>query len=380
MKSTALGRSARFQGRGRRFAIESNVSCDYAEAQFETTQAPPMKRIRLYLFFYFTGTFLLQFAYRTLDRLARGSTSDWQIILMEQGTGVYGTAILLPFLLWAFRRYPLRRSIKPWLQHTFLLAVFSVLHTSWNWGTRILIFRLFNLGTYDYGKMPLRYFMELPVDIITYALAAGAYMIYQDWMRSRNIESELAMARLDGLTRQLQPHFLFNALNAVSGLMYEDVDRADLMLERICTFLRSTIRSPDAPLDSIANELVLAKQYLEIMQTRLESKLVYSIQCDPNAEAIQIPTLLLQPIIENAVKYGTDPHSGNLKIQIEIELSNQAIGIRIRDYGAGVRSMTDGQGITNTKRRLASYYGAAATFRLSAHPFGGTVAELEIPA
>ena len=339
-----------------------------------------MKRIRLYLFFYFTGTFLLQFAYRTLDRLARGSASDWQIILMEQGTGVYGTAILLPFLLWAFRRYPLRRSIKPWLQHMFLLAVFSVLHTSWNWGTRILIFRLFHLGTYDYGKMPLRYFMELPVDIITYALAAGAYMIYQDWMRSRNIESELAMARLDGLTRQLQPHFLFNALNAVSGLMYEDVDRADLMLERICTFLRSTIRSPDAPLDSIANELVLARQYLEIMQTRLESKLVYSIQCDPNAEAIQIPTLLLQPIIENAVKYGTDSDSGNLKIQIEIELSNQALGIRIRDYGAGIRSMTDGQGITNTKRRLASYYGVAATFRLSAHPLGGTVAELEIPA
>ena len=230
--------------------------------------------------------------------------------------------------------------------------------------------------------MPIRYVMEFPVDIITYAMAAGAYIVYQDWIRSRNIESELAMARLDGLTRQLQPHFFFNALNAVSGLMYEDVDRADLMLERICAFLRSTIRSPDSPLDSIANELLLARQYLEIMQTRLEDKLHYSIQCDPQAETIQIPTLLLQPLIENAVKYGADPTSGNLKIQIEIERSKGTVAIRIRDHGVrlgpGLQTITDGQGISNTKQRLATCYGSAASFRLTAHPQGGAVAEVEI--
>ena len=228
--------------------------------------------------------------------------------------------------------------------------------------------------------MPLRYVMEFPADVITYALAAGAYKIYQDWMRSREMELELTMARLDGLTRQLQPHFLFNALNAVSGLMYEDVDRADLMLERICTFLRTTIRSPHSPLNSIANELVLARQYLEIMQTRLESKLVYSIRCDPKAEAIQVPTLLLQPLIENAVKYGFDPDSGNLNIQIEIKVADQALWIRIRDHGRGLQTIADGQGITNTKRRLASYYGPAAAFRLSANPLGGASAELDLPA
>jgi two-component system LytT family sensor kinase len=340
----------------------------------------PMKRIRLYLFFYFTGTVLLQLTYRSLDRLTRGSASDWQVILVEQATGVYGTAILLPFMLWAFRRYPFRRSIAPWLQHSFLLAAFSILHTSWNWGTRILLFRVFAFDGYDYGKMPLRYFMEFPADIITYALAAGAYVVYRNWRRTRDIESELAIARLNGLTRLLQPHFLFNALNAISGLMYEDVDRADLMLERICTFLRSTMRSPDSPLDSIANEPLLATQYLEIMQTRLESKLVYSIQCDPNAEAIQIPTLPLQPLIENAVKYGHDPDSGNLNIEIDIERSNQTVGIRIRDHGPGLQSIHEGQGLKNTKRRLVSYYGVAAAFRLSAHPGGGAISELELPA
>jgi two-component system LytT family sensor kinase len=221
---------------------------------------------------------------------------------------------------------------------------------------------------------------NFPADIITYALAAGAYWIYQDWMRRREIESELAMARLDGLTRQLQPHFLFNALNAVSGLMYEDVNRADLMLERICTFLRSTMRSSDSPLDSIANELVLARQYLEIMQTRLESKLVYSIRCEPRAEAIQIPALLLQPLIENAVKYGLNPESGTLNIQIEIALCNLGAGIIIRDHGRGLQAMTDGQGIKNTKKRLSTHYGQSATFRLSNHPLGGAVAELEVPA
>ncbi|MBB5060152.1 LytS/YehU family sensor histidine kinase [Granulicella aggregans] len=260
-----------------------------------------------------------------------------------------------------------------------LLAAFSVLHTSWNWGTRILVFRIIAVGGYDYGKMPLRYFMEFPADVITYVLAAGAYAVYWDWMRSRDMESELAMARLDGLTRQLQPHFLFNALNAVSGLMYEDVDRADLMLERICTFLRSTMRSPDSPLDSIANEVLLARQYLEIMQARFENKLVYTIHCDSSAEAIQIPTLLLQPLIENAVKYGQDPESGNLDIQIDILLSNRTVAVRIRDHGPGFQAIYEGQGLTNTKRRLESRYGVAAVLRLSAHPMGGAISELEIP-
>lgn len=343
-----------------------------------------MKRIPLYLFLYFTGIFLLQFAYRILDRLTRGSASDWPSVLIEQATGVYGAAVFLPLILWAIRRYPFRRSITPWLQHACLLLVFSILHTSWNWATRILLFHAFGMGSYDYGDMRLRYFMEFPIDIISYALTVGAYMVYRDWMRSREIESQLAMARLDGLTRQLQPHFLFNALNAVSGLMYEDVNRADQMLERICTFLRSTIRAPESPLDSISHEVLLAKQYLEIMQIRLEDKLVYSIDCDPNAETIQIPALLLQPLIENAVKYGQDPTSGILKIEIEIEVeterSNRSVAIRIRDHGPGLHSMTEGQGITNTKRRLASYYGPTAAFRLSAHPLGGVIAELEIPA
>jgi signal transduction histidine kinase len=338
-----------------------------------------MKRIRLYLFLYFTGTTLLEFAYRTLDRLTRGETSDWKTVLIEQATGVYGTAVLLPFILWAFRRYPFRRSVVPWLQHSFLLMTFSVLHTSWNWETRILIFRIFDLGVYDYGKMSLRYAMEFPADVITYTMAVGAYWVYRDWARSRDIESELAISRLDGLTRQLQPHFLFNALNAVSSFMYEDVDRADLMQERICTFLRSTMHSSDSPLDSIANELVLARQYLEIMQTRLEDKLVYSIQCDPRAETIRIPALLLQPLIENAVKHGPDPASGNLQIQIQIELSSQVVSIRVRDRGRGPQVMAYGQGITNTKRRLATHYGETAAFRLSSHDQGWAVAELEIP-
>jgi two-component system, LytTR family, sensor kinase len=340
-----------------------------------------MKRIRLYLFIYFTGMTLLEFVYRTLDRLARGATSGWKTVLIEQATGVYGTAALLPFLLWAFRRYPFRRrSVISWFQHLFVLIAFSILHTSWNWGTRILIFRIFGLGSYDYGKMSVRYFMEFPTDIITYAMAAGAYWVYQDWKRTRDIQSELAMARLEGLTRQLQPHFLFNALNAVSSLMYEDVDRADLMLERICTFLRSTMQSSDSPLDSIANELVLARQYLQIMQTRLENKLNYSIECDPRAETIRIPALLLQPLIENAVKHGPDPASGNLNIQIEIAFSNQIVSIRVRDHGRGPQLLAYGQGITNTKRRLATHYGEKAAFRLSSHHQGGAIAELEIPA
>ena len=95
---------------------------------------------------------------------------------------------------------------------------------------------------------------------------------------------------------------------------------------------------------------------------------------------IQIPTLLLQPPIENAVKYGHDPSSGNINIQIDIALSDRTVGIRIRDHGPGLQSIQDGQGLTNTKQRLSSYYGVLARFRLSTHPAGGAISELEIPA
>ena len=150
------------------------------------------------------------------------------------------------------------------------------------------------------------------------------------------------------------------------------------MLDRICPFLRAMMRSPDSALNSIADELALARQYLDIMQSRFESKLEYSIRCDPEAESMLIPTLLLQPLIENAIKYGQDPLSGQIRVAVEVRARDEALGITVRDHGRGPSGGNDGQGITNTRRRLAVRYGAGRGVQPKRASRRGSHSELEI--
>jgi two-component system, LytTR family, sensor kinase len=339
-----------------------------------------MKRIRLYIFIYFTATMLLDVVYRTLDRLVRGGPSDWLVVLLEQATGYYGTMVLLPFILWSARRFPFRLAATSIAWHAAALVVFSVLHTSWNWGTRLVLFSVFNLGHYDYGRMPLRFFMEFPSDVIAYGLWLGAYAIYSNWLRAKELETQLVSARLDNLSRQLQPHFLFNALNAISSVMYEDLSRADQMLNRLCDFLRATLRLPESPMVPISTELALVQLYLNVTQSRLEDRLRFDICCDSQAEVTQLPSLLLQPLVENAVEHGQDPSSGRVDIAIAVRRDGELVRITIRDHGTGPLPASEGRGLQNAHLRLRTVFGDRAAIRLNRHPEGGALVEIHIPA
>jgi two-component system, LytTR family, sensor kinase len=339
-----------------------------------------MKRVRFYIFLYITATMFLDVAYRTMDRLARGRSSDWSTILLEQATGFYGIAVLLPFILWSARHVPFRISLRSLVWHAAALLCFSVLHTSWNWGTRLILFHVFKGAHYDYGLMPLRYAMEFPSDLIAYGLWLGAYAVYRNWQRAKDLETQLVLVRLENLSRQLQPHFLFNALNSVSSVMYEDVARADQMLGRLSDFLRATLRLPESPLVPVSTELALVRQYLDVMQSRLEDRLRFEICCDPRAELTQLPALLLQPLVENAVEHGQDPGSGCLDIGIAVRRDGPIVHITIRDHGSGPASAAGGQGLQNAHQRLRTIYGNRAALRLDRHPQGGALVEISIPA
>jgi signal transduction histidine kinase len=340
-----------------------------------------MKNARLYIFLYLTAAMALDVIYRSLDRVARGHPGAWAEVLIEQATGYYSVLLLLPSVFWAARRWPFRLSLARIGVHLSAIVCFSILHTSLNWSSRTILFPLLGRGPYDYGAMPVRYLMEFPSDVIGYAMWVTAFTIYQNWLRTRDLETQLVSARLESLTHQLQPHFLFNALNAVSATMYEDVGRADRMLERICDFLRATLRLPDSPMVPVSTELALARQYLEVMQARLEDNLHFKIQCDPEAESVPVPALLLQPLVENAVEHGQDPASGLLDIAIDVHRNGTSIGISIRDHGRGISSNnSNGHGLSNAQRRLKTVYGDGATLRLSGHPQGGAEVEVRIPA
>jgi two-component system LytT family sensor kinase len=339
-----------------------------------------MKRIRLYLFLYFTATGFLNTFYHSLDLVARGHSGSWRVVFIEQMTGSYGVLVLLPLIVWSVKRVPLRFTPGSISWHVATLVVYSVLHTLWNWGTRGLIFLVLGMGHYDYGIMRVRFFMEFPIDVFMYSIAAGACMIYQDWLRTRDIEHQLAAARLENLSRQLQPHFLFNALNAVSSVMFEDVSRADRMLALISDFLRATLRLPESPLIALSSEVEFVRRYLDVMQARLEAQLGFEIFCDPQVEAVRVPALILQPLVENAVEHGKDPGSGRLDISIAIRKMNEHVSITIRDHGGGPERSHGGHGLANTRQRLATAYRGKASFRLDHHPQGGAVAEIQIPA
>jgi signal transduction histidine kinase len=340
-----------------------------------------MKHVRLYIFLYLTLAMALDVVYRSLDRVTRGHPGEWAEVLIEQATGFYSVLLLLPGTFWLARRWPFRLSPGRILMHLAAVVGFSVVHTSILWSSRSVLFPLLRLGPYDYGAMPVRYLMEFPSDVISYAMWVGAFTVYRNWLRTKELETQLVSARLESLTHQLQPHFLFNALNAVSATMYEDIGRADRMLERICDFLRATLRLPDSPMVPVSTELALARQYLEVMQARLEDRLHYEIHCDPQAESIPIPALLLQPLVENAVEHGQDPASGRLDIGIDVHRNGASIGITIRDRGPGVPSNhSNGHGISNATRRLKTVYGERATLRLSGHLQGGAEVEVRIPA
>jgi two-component system, LytTR family, sensor kinase len=242
------------------------------------------------------------------------------------------------------------------------------------------LFDLFKLGHYDYGRMPLRFFMEFPTDVIAYCLWLGAYAIYNNWLRAKDLETQLVSARLDNLSRQLQPHFLFNALNAISSVMHEDLQRADQMLERLCDFLRATLRLPESPMVPISTELALVRLYLNVTQSRLEDRLRFDICCDPQAEVTQLPSLLLQPLVENAVEHGQDPSSGCVDIAIVVRRDGELVRITIRDHGTGPLPVAEGQGLQNAHRRLRTVFGDRAAIRLNRHPEGGALVEIHIPA
>ena len=341
-----------------------------------------MKHVRLYIFLYFTAGWLLDVLYRCLDRLARNEPPRWAERSVEQATGYYLSMALLWWVFFVARRFPIAWALKSIGVHLCSVIGYSAVHTSLMWGSRAILFPLLGLGSYDYGGMPTRYFMEFPAQLIHYAMWVGAYTVYRNWLRTKDLEKQLVAARLAALTHQLQPHFLFNALNAVSATIYEDPRRADRMLERIGDFLRTTLKLPDSPLVPLSAELGLARQYLDVMKARLEDRLQFEIDCESGAESIQVPALLLQPLVENAVEHGQNPVSGCIEVRVQAARADGFVTITVGDRGPGFTgngARPNGHGLSNTQQRLNTLYGDRASLEIASGSGEGARVDVRIP-
>ncbi|MGA3188108.1 MAG: histidine kinase [Bryobacteraceae bacterium] len=265
----------------------------------------PRSKAALLLFVYSTAIALLEFTYRYLDIITRQHHEPWLVTFIEQGTGCYGSVVMILLAWWAVRRYPLDSD--SWARnlpkHIALVLAGSAVHTTLNWGSRLLLFPLAGLGHYDYGTMPTRYFMELPVDVISYAIWAGLTTLYYRQIRSVQLEKTLAQAQLQNLRLQLNPHFLFNTLNTISSVMYEDVRAADRMIARLSDLLRSTLEQGDAQEVTLEREIEFLRLYVETMKARFEERLEVDVEASIEARGAMVPPLVLQPVSRRAARW-----------------------------------------------------------------------------
>jgi len=218
-------------------------------------------------------------------------------------------------------------------------------------------------------------------NVLVYAMVAG---LYHAW-RATRLEMQLVQARLDALVGQLQPHFLFNTLHTISAFVLEDPKQANRMITRLSELLRQSFNRDRGPLVTLEQELELLDHYVAIQEARFGDRLRVTFRVDPGAVSAIVPTLLLQPLVENAIRHGVAPEAQVAEIEIAATREGDRLHLAVRDNGPGIdsgrtRGNGGGLGIANTRARLFELYGPRHRFELTnAPPPGGALATIEIP-
>jgi two-component sensor histidine kinase len=346
------------------------------------------------LFLVYTALFVLIFGYRYLDDLSRERPGTFSVRFLEECTGVYSAFILLPLVFRAARFYVLVR--KGWLGpigfHLAGAVGYSFLHTTLMAVSRWLISPLVGLGSYDYGDMRFRYPMEFSNDLLGYTVIVMVFYFLErlriaqaQQLAAAELHAKLAQAQLENLRLQLQPHFLFNTLNTISSVMYEDVHAADAMLTQLSDLLRLTLRTANSHEIPLAQELEITRLYLQIMQKRFEQNLRVTYSVESALENSLVPQLILQPLVENSLRHGMKDGGAGIDISIAAHRDNSSLILKVADTGAGLGTqgaaavMNRGVGLANIRGRLEQLYGAEQEFAIANRPSGGAEVTLRFP-
>jgi signal transduction histidine kinase len=195
------------------------------------------------------------------------------------------------------------------------------------------------------------------------------------------LQAELAEARLAALQTQLNPHFLFNTLHAVSSLVERDPLGVRRMIARLSELLRFTLERTDQQEVPLEQELAFLQRYLEIMQIRFQGRLQLATHIEDDVGSALVPTLILQPLVENAVKHGVSKVDASGRIEISARRDGDRLQLAVRDNGPGLDGGAgdEGVGLRNTRARLEQLYGNAQSLTLRAAEEGGLIAEVTLP-
>jgi two-component system, LytTR family, sensor kinase len=218
--------------------------------------------------------------------------------------------------------------------------------------------------------------------IVAVSHAFGYYaQLRERELRNAELERRLTEARLQALQMQLNPHFLFNTLHAISSLMHKDVDAADTMLVRLSELLRHALEATNTQEVSLREELDFLRRYIEIEQTRFGKRLKIEMTIAPETLDALVPNLILQPSLENAIIHGIEPHAREGRIELKSRRDGDQLHLEVRDNGRGLREeqIEEGVGLSNTRARLQQLYGERQQFSIANGAAGGAVVTMTIP-
>lgn len=321
-------------------------------------------------------------------------TAGFGLLLVLNLTYWYSWALLTPGILWLTRKFPFERAT--WKAaipvHIAGVLVATLLHVAMAVASRMVTYWAVGESLDSWLREAQQmFFLNFDWEMMTYwtIVGVGTAIRYMHEARARELsaaqlETRLVEAQLHTLQRQMQPHFLFNTLNTISALMHRDVDAADAMIARLSDLLRMSLQRVGVQEVELKEELDFLSKYLEIEQTRFRDRL--SVVFDIQAETLDalVPNLLLQPLVENAIKHGIGPRPTPGQIVVRSRRVGAMLELDVQDNGVGLSAarLTDfnrGVGLSNTRSRLDHLYGSLHRFEFRQPAEGGLLVLIAIP-
>ena len=296
-------------------------------------------------------------------------------------------ALLTPAVLWLARALPIERGVlvRHLTLHTFAAFATAFVHILALWQLDELMLRLMGIdGAYrppvPVGALLVGYGAT---DVMIYwgVVAIGQALAY--FQRYQDRELRLSQAELHALRTQLQPHFLFNALNAIAELVHVDAARADAAVTKLSDLLRLALTRGQSHELPLKEELDFVRAYVEIQQMLLQERLDVRWNVDDETLDACVPAMVLQPLVENAIQHGIAPRVGGGTLEISARLLAQRLRLEVVDNGGGMAGAAatgaGGIGLSNTRARLRHLYGSAAALEVAPRDGSGVRAVIDIP-
>jgi signal transduction histidine kinase len=349
--------------------------------------SPPRPRQWALLLVIWTAFGLLLAGQQTIASTLRGAPVPWSTSLVQWMPVAYGWALATPAILWLGRRFPFRQ--ETWKRSALVHAVACcVLVFVLSLGYTLHVVHL--LPASGAGRPPFDQAVQLFAawllwDAFLYWTVLSVGYVAENERRASRLETQLVEAELDALKLQLQPHFLFNALHTIGSLVRTgDRENAVRVVAGLGDLLRRVLdgaRRQEVPL---SQELEFVRAYLAIEQVRFRDRLVAHVTIEDGVSDAAVPHLLLQPLVENAIRHGIAPRAAGGRVDVRARRVGPALEVVVRDDGPGTRNgdpgpVRPGVGLANTRARLDRLYGAGGTLEVGDAAGGGTEVRVRLP-